>query len=576
MVEALYTRAQAGAEVWPAAPRGVTRDAESELATLARVPAALRRALARVAGRLIALRGWERLGWPRLEDYATEQAGVSARELRDLAAVDRTLMKLPAIDAALRSGAIGWTQARLLCRVARPEDEHTWLALASRTTARALAREVRAVDRRAGESDLEVDGGDIARIGVVVRSTPAVRARWWRARQLANRVAGHALSGEAFAEALAAEVCSAVPLEHEVDLSQRVPRDAADRESDDSDSDGVGASASERASPFTADLERDLDMADAFELDVRLRRALRLEARRLARVAWLLEEVVARRAHGVRGSGGLDRYARERLRMAPSRARALLRIARAARVCPPLHDAFAAGRVSWVQAHALVPLLLEPEAAEHRRAWVAHAQRVSVRRLTDDVQKALAAGQYEPGRADPEALEATLPTGANTRSRGETARLFFAATPEVAHLFGATLATIQRRLERARGRPASPSEALDAMLEHVLAVWGGYQAPSQVAREHRVFARDGWRCTVPGCSSYRNLHGHHIVFRSQHGGDELSNLTTLCAWHHLRGVHAGLVRCTGQAPDALRFELGRRPQRPPLLVYGPGEVRMPS
>src|SRR6185295_16023673 len=99
-------------------------------------------------------------------------------------------------------------------------------------------------------------------------------------------------------------------------------------------------------------------------------------------------------------------------------------------------------------------------------------------------------------------------------------------TPEVAHLFRATLATVQRRLERARGRPLSPSDALDAMLEHALAEWCA--VPN---REHRVFERDGWRCTVPGCSSYRNLHAHHVVFRSHGGSDEPANLTTLCAWH---------------------------------------------
>ena len=54
----------------------------------------------------------------------------------------------------------------------------------------------------------------------------------------------------------------------------------------------------------------------------------------------------------------------------------------------------------------------------------------------------------------------------------------------------------------------------------------------------------------------------------------LSNLTTICAFHHQRGIHKGLVRCTGEAPHALRFELGRRSGRAPLLVYGPGEVRM--
>ena len=46
---------------------------------------------------------------------------------------------------------------------------------------------------------------------------------------------------------------------------------------------------------------------------------------------------------------------------------------------------------------------------------------------------------------------------------------------------------------------------------------------------------------------------------------------TLCAWPHLRGVHAGVVRCAGTAPDALRFELGVRGLLPPLLTFAPGE-----
>jgi hypothetical protein len=63
-----------------------------------------------------------------------------------------------------------------------------------------------------------------------------------------------------------------------------------------------------------------------------------------------------------------------------------------------------------------------------------------------------------------------------------------------------------------------------------------------------------------------------VVFRSRGGGDEASNLTTLCAWHHLRGVHGGVLRCTGAAPGRLRFELGVRAGRPPLAVYASGDV----
>ena len=93
---------------------------------------------------------------------------------------------------------------------------------------------------------------------------------------------------------------------------------------------------------------------------------------------------------------------------------------------------------------------------------------------------------------------------------------------------------------RAIGR----GEALGAMLEHVLAEWRVDDV--KVLRRHAIFARDRWRCVVPGCTSMRNLQDHHIVFRSADGSDEPENRVTLCAWHHLRGVHAGIVRITGR------------------------------
>jgi hypothetical protein len=39
------------------------------------------------------------------------------------------------------------------------------------------------------------------------------------------------------------------------------------------------------------------------------------------------------------------------------------------------------------------------------------------------------------------------------------------------------------------------------------------------------------------------------------GGDDLANLTTLCAAHHQHGVHTGVIRISGRAPDELIFEL---------------------
>jgi hypothetical protein len=148
----------------------------------------------------------------------------------------------------------------------------------------------------------------------------------------------------------------------------------------------------------------------------------------------------------------------------------------------------------------------------------------------------------------------------------------FFGPPDVVQLFRAVLCTVRRRIERNTGRLPTAGEALGVMLDHALSSWGVLD--EKVAASHRVFARDGWRCAVPGCTSYENLHDHHIRFRSAGGGDELANRITLCAFHHLRGIHAGLLHCAGRAPDGLRWELGIRPGVTPRLAYRSGDVRI--
>lgn len=50
---------------------------------------------------------------------------------------------------------------------------------------------------------------------------------------------------------------------------------------------------------------------------------------------------------------------------------------------------------------------------------------------------------------------------------------------------------------------------------------------------------------------------HHIVFRSAGGGEETSNVLSLCVACHLELVHGGKMAVTGLAEEA-RFELGRQ------------------
>jgi hypothetical protein len=323
-----------------------------------------------------------------------------------------------------------------------------------------------------------------------------------------------------------------------------------------------------------------LGEADAFELDARLRRAVALEQRIEAEAAPLLRALADRGAHRLRGFATFGAFARERLGLSPRKTRALVRLARAGERCGALRHAFANGRLSWVQAHALVPILLATRTEEHS-VWIERASRVSVRRLEQEVDAALLhlAGQAaQAGRTGQTGAQATPPGAtpaapqAEPETEPESERFFFTGPADVVRLFRAVLCSVRRRLEHATGRPASEGDAADWMFDHAFLAWGANDA--RVPREHAVFARDGWRCTVPGCTSYRNLHDHHVRYRSAGGSDDESNLTTLCAKHHLRGVHATRLRWVGRAPDGLTWQMGLRPGAAPLVAYRSGDLRL--
>jgi len=462
-------------------------------------------------------------------------------------------------------------EGAVVARVATAEDEACWISYARRVTTHELEREVRALDRgsvEAGGLEVDEDGRSTwPTEGVVVRCSPVVQAKFHRVRQVARRVTGEALPTWACMEALAAEALSALPdaaaAAGEAEVSVAAPSVAAANpcatQRPPLELSEVGASpAATEVPPHVRALLAGLDSADAFELDARLREIVAREQRLDAELAPLLRRLP---------------HLGERAGLSARKVRALVRLDRAGDRCPALREAFRDGRLSWVQAHALVGLLALPEAAPLPGAWVAWAERVTVRRLHEDVDTALeaAARGEPPGPPDHPTCQTSRQTRADHRDAEETptlaeetARLFFSAPIEVARLLRAVVCSVRRGLECSEGA------AWGWLFDHALDSWGANDPG--VRREHRVFARDDWRCTVPGCTSYRNLHDHHVVFRSVGGGDDLANRTTLCAGHHLRGVHAGRVRVIGSAPDGLRFELGLRPGQQPLLRYRSGDL----
>jgi hypothetical protein len=108
-----------------------------------------------------------------------------------------------------------------------------------------------------------------------------------------------------------------------------------------------------------------------------------------------------------------------------------------------------------------------------------------------------------------------------------------------------------RTARAAAGRFITTAEALERIAEHFIATWGPALRERNTLQK-RVLDRDRRWCQVPGCSRAA-LHVHHVRYRSHGGPDTAANLVSLCAAHHLHGVHAGHLRVAGAAPHRLRW-----------------------
>jgi hypothetical protein len=582
---------------------------DRRLHALCRERGPLRVVMARIAWRLVIVRAWERIGYARLSDYAVERLGLSARWVQSLAQVGEGFRVYPGLEEALVSGTLGWTKVRLLASLPPGEDEPSWLARATRLTAEQLSKPVRAVDRGSIDAAEANEATGHSRV-FEARCSPDVRWKWYAARGAASRAAGRMLHVAEAAELIAAEVLSALPLDEDDDAGQEACDEAgvswspeAEEEAGGSEPFGTGSGREEDAAPADRSAHapplvfvEGLEQADAFELDERFRRALSMEQRLDARVGPLLTLAWDHWVHRGLGYPTREAYARERLGMDPTRARALVRLERAAVLSEPFARAYRTGALSWVKAGVLVPLVSSDRLGRFMEDWVAWANRVTVRRLRDDVEWAVALEETDPvafaqsGGLPPEARgeggtrnDESGPSehdGGRDREIGapqresaeETCSVRFIGPADVVQLFRAVLCTVRRRMEGEIGRLPTEGEALGVMLDHVLSSWGALD--TKVAARHRVFDRDGWRCAAPGCTSMQNLHDHHIRFRSAGGSDAPENRVTLCAFHHLRGVHAERLRCVGQAPDGLTWQMGIRPGAAPLIAYRSGDLQV--
>jgi hypothetical protein len=467
------------------------RDADGRLRELVASRAQVRPVLGALAAALLSRRGFEPLGFRCLGDWSRERLGVGARAVREWARVWRALEELPLLREAVRSGEVSWTVARLIVSIATPENEAACLETVRGRTVRAvemLLRAVAPVDGSPGEPERE------DRVPVHVACSPRVATKWAAALELARRVTGEELSTWECAEAIAAECVSAAggafgpALEKQGSFpGARGPaalaagREGQVRPPPRPDEDAESGLRTEvwprlrwkvppsKQGEQLARLTRGLEECSPGELDRRLRTAMAWLQQVDFEIGRMLRHVLERKLYRELGFECFERYVEERLDLSPRTARRLVRLARAEHGAPAVASAFREGRITLLQAEVLLRGE-KPEAVEM-------ALRVTLRRLEEEVL---------PGR------------------------VAFWAPREVGALFEALVARL----------------GLEAVLDHAIATW--LEAGAQF-EDYADFGRDGYRCTVPGCTARRNLQSHHIRFRSAGGGRTCRGIGRRCA-----------------------------------------------
>ena len=81
-----------------------------------------------------------RLGYGSIVEYAHRLFGYEPRFTRERLRVAEALEELPELSRALRDGRSSWSVARELTRVATPETEAEWIAVAQGRTSREVER----------------------------------------------------------------------------------------------------------------------------------------------------------------------------------------------------------------------------------------------------------------------------------------------------------------------------------------------------------------------------------------------------------------------------------------------------
>ena len=170
-------------------------------------------------------KGYREFGCSGATHYGTAILGMSAGVARDSKRVARELQPLPQLTLAAELGQIDWSKLREIVRVASPETEELWLALAAKKN----AKQIQTLVKLTPWGGLPGDVDDITSLTTELRckASPETIELFKRARRLLSLENEKALTGAETLEYLLAAYLSSQPVDAKV--LEKV-RDDADKD----------------------------------------------------------------------------------------------------------------------------------------------------------------------------------------------------------------------------------------------------------------------------------------------------------------------------------------------------------
>lgn len=497
--------------------REVAEKAELLLARLARARAAVDVA---IGEGLAELGKGDRLAvlcYSSVADYGREVLGIAGRTAQNMARLARELRSRPLLDAAVRAGEITVRRAQAILPLARGEAEAGWVIRARVET----VGELEAAARRDGAPDddeeawhrfrAHIDPEDRPKVdrglSVAGKVLGATSARWERLEAMAQEYLGSHAAGPDDPRFLPA---SFRPL----DQRRRALEERLEAETE-------RWAALVRPAPHPVPGGDLAGETDPRRIDWRLRELDAMRLRWDAAIGWLALVIKRSGVWRFLGFASFAQYCRERLGLGVRTVEQRIALEERLWELPALRQAVSDG-LSYEKARLVARCPDDQVETAITRAWGMTC--IELRRWLD--------AEHD----------------AQTRAR----RVLTAPVPtRVASLLAAAFQAVRAE----HGALLSAGKCLAIIAEEFIATWEPAlphrKTPSTRARE-----RDGGFCRVPGCSRAAD-DAHHRRFRSHGGGDELTNLLSVCSFHHLRCLHEARLRVIGRAPDALLWVYGR-------------------